>query len=586
MSIRKIPQNSVNSLVSSAAIWSTTAVVKELMDNAIDALCTDVKVELDQGTGGLKYCMVRDNGVGVLVEDRGLMCFNGTTSKLGEQDGDLVNLAGLSTLGFRGEALFFISQLIQRESINTMNITTRTREDPCALSWNVEKNGTLSSARNLASPVGTSVKMMGLFTAFPVRHKILVSQSAKIINEIRSLIIAYSLTYPALRFSLKLVDINDNGVVSQTAQALKRNVTWCSSNDRTALLAQLCKLRNARKCLAQGYYSSRDTDVFGFKCNYTLPIMSGDSEVSLVKTPYMFLSINRRPINKKASSLFRSISEILRNTYTKFNLLKPMVWFLDIEISDVKDIDVNIEPLKNDVLISKEAIFVDSIELMFIGVVQEIHKVDMTDVTIVNDMNTSKDVTIYKSTSAPLIEKESLKLSIPQYQENLDEVTTNSPKLFVESDSESLLAPDQPFAGESQVQIASDEEDTSDHVTGDHMIRPESSALSSSPRVESRSIAEILTGPKRSQPSITQFVTKRPRRETSPLEELSENTISLDLRVCVPEDTVVSIDNFEPRNDDKLNTEIIEWFEKTAYSLKNGLLVVENDNDLFKLDFT
>lgn len=102
MPISALPQETTRILTSSVALNDAVSVIKELIDNALDAHATSIIIEISANT--IDVVQVKDNGSGIGVDDRQLLCKRGCTSKIRTMD-DLASLGGRS-LGFRGEALY------------------------------------------------------------------------------------------------------------------------------------------------------------------------------------------------------------------------------------------------------------------------------------------------------------------------------------------------------------------------------------------------------------------------------------------------------------------------------------------------
>lgn len=114
-SIKALPPSTVHRIGSSQVLVDSSSVVKELIDNSIDARATSISVEISVNT--LDVIQVTDNGHGIDPEDRALACRRYTTSKISDFS-DLVELGG-SSLGFRGEALHSLANLSGSLSITT-----------------------------------------------------------------------------------------------------------------------------------------------------------------------------------------------------------------------------------------------------------------------------------------------------------------------------------------------------------------------------------------------------------------------------------------------------------------------------------
>ena len=115
MPIVPLPDSTVRAIGSSLVLNDACSVVKELIDNALDEIATSVTVEISLDT--LDIIQVKDNGQGIGVEDRQLVCKRGCTSKIRTFE-DLDKLGG-SFLGFRGEALASVAELSEAVALTT-----------------------------------------------------------------------------------------------------------------------------------------------------------------------------------------------------------------------------------------------------------------------------------------------------------------------------------------------------------------------------------------------------------------------------------------------------------------------------------
>ena len=115
MPITALPQNTARAITSTLALNDAASVVKELIDNALDAKASSVTIEISSST--LDVIQVKDNGFGIGVEDRQLLCKRGCTSKIRTIE-DLALLGG-TFLGFRGEALASVAELSASVALTT-----------------------------------------------------------------------------------------------------------------------------------------------------------------------------------------------------------------------------------------------------------------------------------------------------------------------------------------------------------------------------------------------------------------------------------------------------------------------------------
>lgn len=132
MPISALPSETVLALGSSQVIVDSLSVVKELVDNALDATASSVFVDISLNS--LDVIQVKDNGYGIATGDRGLVCKRYCTSKIESYD-DIAEIGGRS-LGFRGEALSSMAEMS-----GSLCITTRAEGDPTAVSINFSHSG-------------------------------------------------------------------------------------------------------------------------------------------------------------------------------------------------------------------------------------------------------------------------------------------------------------------------------------------------------------------------------------------------------------------------------------------------------------
>jgi DNA mismatch repair protein MutL len=159
MTIRQLPPTLVDRIAAGEVVERPAAVVKELVENAIDAGATRIEVALREG--GLALIAVSDDGSGMSPEELALAVERHCTSKLPDDD-----LLGIKTLGFRGEALPSIG------SVARLTVTTRRRGDDAAAALTVE-GGAKGVVMPAAHSFGTRVEVRDLFYATPARLKFL-----------------------------------------------------------------------------------------------------------------------------------------------------------------------------------------------------------------------------------------------------------------------------------------------------------------------------------------------------------------------------------------------------------------------------
>ncbi len=187
--IRELDAVTIGQIAAGEIIDRPASIVKELVENAVDAGATRITVNVEHG--GLELIEVIDDGAGIATGDLRLAMRRHATSKLQAA----VELESIATLGFRGEGLASIAAVSQTE------IVSRRPDDPIGarISAHAEKLGIVEPA---AAPVGTRVRVSRLFEELPVRREYLRSAGAEF-NRISSWLSSFALAYPQIAFSLR-----------------------------------------------------------------------------------------------------------------------------------------------------------------------------------------------------------------------------------------------------------------------------------------------------------------------------------------------------------------------------------------------
>lgn len=158
--IRQLPPNLVNKIAAGEVIERPASVVKELLENSVDAGAFRVEVTINGG--GTELIRISDDGCGMTTEQLPLAVASHATSKLPDEEA----LFHVHTLGFRGEALASIG------SVSQLTIRSRTVADDCGSEINV-RGGVIESPTPCGCPVGTVMEIRNLFFNTPVRHRFL-----------------------------------------------------------------------------------------------------------------------------------------------------------------------------------------------------------------------------------------------------------------------------------------------------------------------------------------------------------------------------------------------------------------------------
>jgi len=188
MPIKILSPDVASKIAAGEVVERPASVVKELLENSLDAGATQIAIEV-QG-GGVRLIRVVDNGGGIPPEEVDLAFERFATSKVATAD----DLEGISSLGFRGEALPSIA------AVSEVTMVTRSKEELSGIFVNIKDGAILEKAKR-GCPPGTTVTVRNLFRNVPARLKFLKSASTEN-GHISNLVSQYSLAFPEVRFTL------------------------------------------------------------------------------------------------------------------------------------------------------------------------------------------------------------------------------------------------------------------------------------------------------------------------------------------------------------------------------------------------
>lgn len=325
-SIERLPETTISRLKSTIVASSPVMVVKELIENSLDAGAGSIQIEMDPSTLG--KLNVRDNGCGVAKCDIQEFARPHSTSKITNFN----DIPEVLTLGFRGEALASIADITSTKG--AMKITSRTKDESVAYSWVVDRKGNPSQINSSAGSVGTTISLTNIFHHIPVREMYLKNKSKTTLEESKKLVLNYSLIYSEVRFSFKVIS---------TPKSTGPYSPW-TINASPSMIPKICSIisKDYQAVLSEGTQHSGK-----WKFRYVLPLLNPPNQVDEISAnrKINILAVDRRlvtlskPVTKKLVSLVKS------------KVPRGDVWIIDI-YPPRYSYDSNVEPGKDDLQFS------------------------------------------------------------------------------------------------------------------------------------------------------------------------------------------------------------------------------------------
>lgn len=308
MSIQILPPEVASQIAAGEVIERPASVVKELLENALDAGASQILVTIEGA--GQRLIEVTDNGQGIPSAEMPLAVARHATSKLRSAE-DLFQIA---TLGFRGEALASIG------SVARLTLTSRPPEAPLAYRLRVEA-GMIAPLEPAGAPAGTVVRVEDLFYNVPARLKFLKQDSTER-RQIDQIVTRYAMAYPQVRFQLN----QDNRLALQTS----------GNGSRREVLAALHGVETARQ-MVEVIYQDEWMQVAGFVSPTSLT-RSNRREITFF--------VNGRPVQDPAL-----VSAVLQAYHTLLMVGRFPITALFIDLPPA-EVDVNVHPTKAEVRFS------------------------------------------------------------------------------------------------------------------------------------------------------------------------------------------------------------------------------------------
>ncbi len=307
MSIRQLPDTLINQIAAGEVVERPASVVKELVENALDAGAT--RIDLDLEEGGVRLVRVRDDGAGMPAEELPLAVSRHATSKIANLD----DLEAVATLGFRGEALPSIA------SVSRFSIATRRAQDAHGVALEVD-GGRVGAVAPRQHPPGTTVEVRELFYNVPARRKFLRAERTEL-GHIEEWLRSLALARPDVELR-----VSHNGRPTRRYKGGRE--LFAEERIVEALGEEF-----ARHAL-RVEHEAAGLRLHGWIAQPAYSRASADQQ---------YLYVNRRPVRD------RSVAHAVRQAYADvlFHGRQPAyVLFLEI---DPTRVDVNVHPAKHEV---------------------------------------------------------------------------------------------------------------------------------------------------------------------------------------------------------------------------------------------
>ena len=305
MKIKILSQNVAAKIAAGEVVERPLSAVKELMENAIDAGATEIKIHVE--SGGQRLIQVEDNGMGIASDEAVVALQRYATSKITQVE----DLEHIQTLGFRGEALASIA------AVSRFTLDSQTGQESMGVHLSVE-GGEILAQEPAGLKIGTRIKVEDLFFNVPARRKFLKSENTER-KAISDLVSRYALYYAHIRFQFNM----------ESRQVLNTN----GSGDRREVLSQLYDVTTARDLL-----DLRVVDEYLGVEGFLSPV-----GISRSNRKEIFFFINGRLVSD--SSLTAAVTQAYQNMLM-VGRFPIAALFLKI---DPQEVDVNVHPTKAEI---------------------------------------------------------------------------------------------------------------------------------------------------------------------------------------------------------------------------------------------
>lgn len=364
MTIRLLPPQLANQIAAGEVVERPASVIKELVENSLDAGATDIHIDVEKG--GSKLLRVRDNGQGIAKDQLTLALSRHATSKIH----DFADLAHIVSLGFRGEALASIS------SVSRLTLTSRPASQDTAWQAMAEGRDMAVQIKPAAHPVGTSIEVLDLFFNTPARRRFLKSDKTEF-SHIEELVKRLALSRDDVSWTL-----THNGQLVRQLKAVTDDA------GRQRRIQQLCGRSFAQAaCYVESQYEHMQLS------GWILPAAACSAQLQC-----QYSYVNGRMMRDKL------LNHAIRQAYAEMlapEALPAFVLYLQI---DPEQVDVNVHPAKHEVRFHQARLVHD---FVFSALSQMLTQTAQNDLVLAEQVN-QRQVVQQRQPLSPVPQQEAL----------------------------------------------------------------------------------------------------------------------------------------------------------------------------------
>ncbi|KAG0635208.1 hypothetical protein HOY80DRAFT_927599 [Tuber brumale] len=365
MGIQALPTTAVRALGSGQVLTDPASLIKELLDNSLDASATTISIEVSQNT--LDVLQVKDNGHGIPAEDREFMAVRHCTSKIT----DFEDIQDCRSLGFRGEALASAAELA-----GGLVITTMVEGEKVAMACTCDRVGKVTARKPVGAMKGTTVRVTDFFKFLPVRRENAIKAAQKNLSKVRTLLQRYYLSHPACRFSLRVLAPPQK---SKAAGGQSEDIVYAPSKSVSEAVMKAVGKEIVATCqwintehgeVIEGGSEEQKIGVEAF-----MPKPGSDPAIICRKPQCTnFVFVDSRPVScargtlKQILSLYKSY---LKSASSPDSAISDPFLYLNLRCPP-GTYDPNIEPAKDDVMFFHADRVIGAVEVIFKGLYGEL----------------------------------------------------------------------------------------------------------------------------------------------------------------------------------------------------------------------